>query len=256
MRMRAVLMIVVVTMLQGQQQEETRNPRTSPADVAAGAKTFRSHCSVCHGLNGEGGRGPNLTSGEFYHGSSDSDLLNNISNGIPGTEMPGLFYSPDRVWQVVAYIRSLNTPATAGAVGDPARGAVLFRSTGCFRCHLVNGEGGRLGPDLTRIGQTRSPEHLRQSIIDPNADVPQRYWLVKCKDSSGKEYQGFLMNEDTYTVQFIDMHEQLHSFGKAQLKEYRVEKISTMPPYKDALTQEQLQDLVAYLVSLRPNRGP
>ncbi len=256
MRMLPGLILVVGTMLQGQQQEEVRNPRTSPADLAAGAKTFRSHCSVCHGLNGEGGRGPNLAKGDFYHGSSDSDLLNNISSGIPGTEMPGLFYSPDRVWQVVAYIRSLNAAATVKAVGDPARGAALFRSKGCAPCHRVNGEGGRLGPDLTHIGRTRSPDHLRQSIIDPNADVPQRYWLVTCKDSSGKEYQGFLMNEDTYTVQLIDMQEQLHSFDKVELKEYRVEKASKMPSYKDALTGEELQDLVAFLVALRPHGGP
>jgi len=84
------------------QQEDVRNPRTSPADVAQGQKTFRSHCAPCHGVNGEGGLGPNLTTGVFYHGSTDADLLRNIANGIEGTEMPGLFYSPDRIWQVIA----------------------------------------------------------------------------------------------------------------------------------------------------------
>jgi mono/diheme cytochrome c family protein len=106
--MRMLPILVLITMISGRVQEEVRNPRTSPDDVAAGARTFRQHCSACHGLNGEGGRGPNLANGQFYHGSSDLDLLNNISDGIPGTEMPSLFYSPDRVWQVVAYIRSLN----------------------------------------------------------------------------------------------------------------------------------------------------
>jgi cytochrome c oxidase cbb3-type subunit III len=231
-----------------------RNPRTSRADVAAGAKTFRQHCSPCHGLNGEGGRGPNLASGQFYHGSSDLDLLNNISDGILGTEMPSLFYSPDRVWQIVAYIRSLNAGAAA-PTGDAARGAALFRSQGCPQCHRINGEGGRLGPDLTHIGQLRSAGHLRQSVIDPNAEVSQRYWLVTCRDNSGKEYEGFLMNEDTYTVQFLDVHEQLHSLAKDQLKDYRVEKASKMPAYKNAFTDGQLQDLVAYLASLRSQRG-
>ncbi len=253
--MSRLLILIFAATLSGQEQEQIRNPRTSPADVAAGAKTFRSHCSACHGLNGEGGRGPNLARGQFYDGSSDSDLLNNISNGIPGTEMPGLFYSPDRVWQVVAFIRSLNAGADAKPSGDPARGAALFRSRSCTQCHRVSGEGGRLGPDLTSIGQTRSPEHLRQSIVDPNADVSPRYWLVTCRDGAGKEYQGFLMNEDTYTVQFIDMHEELHSFAKADLTDYRVQKISKMPSYKNAFTEEQLQDLVAYLASLRPQRS-
>src|SRR5262245_66134993 len=87
----------------------TRNPFTSPADVSAGAKTFRSHCAPCHGLKGEGGRGPNLTTGVFFHGSSDLDLLNNISDGVAGTEMHGLLYSADHVWQIMAFIRSLTS---------------------------------------------------------------------------------------------------------------------------------------------------
>src|SRR5258708_22100466 len=76
-----------------------QNPHTSPEDVAAGAKTFRSHCAACHGMTAEGARGPNLAAGVFFHGNTDNDLLNNISDRI-GTEMPGLFYSPDRVWPV------------------------------------------------------------------------------------------------------------------------------------------------------------
>src|ERR1051325_1304532 len=95
------------------QQEEIKNPRTSPADVKQGEKTFRAHCSPCHGFKGEGGRGPNLATGEFFHGSSDAALLQNISFGIPGTEMPGLFYSSDRVWQIIAYLRSLNAGSSA-----------------------------------------------------------------------------------------------------------------------------------------------
>jgi cytochrome c oxidase cbb3-type subunit 3 len=246
--------VFLATVLSGRAQTQVRNPRSSPADVAAGAKTFRQHCSVCHGLHGEGGRGPNLASGQFYHGSSDLDLLNNISDGIPGTEMPSLFYSPDRVWQVIAYIRSLNA-AAALPTGDPARGAELFRSRGCPRCHRINGVGGRLGPDLTFIAQIRSLPHLRQSVIDPNADVRPPYWVVTCVDSSGKQYEGFLMNEDTYTVQFLDMHEHLRSFIKAELKDYRVEQVSKMPSYRNAFSDEELNDLVAYLGSLRRPRG-
>ncbi|MEO7144792.1 MAG: c-type cytochrome [Bryobacteraceae bacterium] len=253
--MRTLPVLIFAATLAGQQQLAERNPHTTPDDVSAGAKTFRSHCSPCHGINGEGGRGPNLAAGRFYHGATDADLLRTISNGIPGTEMPGLFYSPDRVWQLVAYIRTLNAPAQGSAEGERQRGAALFRSTGCFQCHRVSGEGGRLGPDLTEIGQTRSPDYLRRAILDPNADVPQRYWVVSGTDATGKEFQGFLMNEDTYTVQFIDMHEQLHSFAKAGLKEYKVEKISKMPSYKNELADADVRGLVAYLASLRPRGG-
>jgi cytochrome c oxidase cbb3-type subunit III len=233
----------------------TRNPRTSFADVAAGAKTFRSHCASCHGVNGEGGRGPNLTSGVFFHGSSDLDLLNNISDGIQGTEMPGLFYSPDRVWQVVAFLRSLSAGTVAKPTADVARGVELFKSRGCPQCHRVNGEGGRLGPDLSDIGKTRSVEHLRAALVDPQADVRQRYWVVSFRDASGKSQEGFLMNEDSYTVQFMDMSERLHSVTKSGVKDYKVEKTSRMPSFKDSLNNSELEQLVGYLSSLQPKGG-
>ncbi len=228
------------------------NPRGSPADVAAGAATFRSHCAPCHGFTAEGGRGPNLTTGIFYHGSSDADLLANISDGIAGTEMPGLFYSEDRVWQVVSYIRSLSARSHTASNGNPEAGQSVFRGKGCAQCHRVAGEGGRVGPDLTNIGQMRSPEHLRQAVLDPNADVRPRYWVVTLTTKDGRDYTGFLMNEDTYTVQFMDLKEQLQSMQKSDLAAYRIDKTSKMPSYRDSLGARELSDLVAYLSSLRP----
>ncbi|MDQ2898920.1 MAG: c-type cytochrome [Acidobacteriota bacterium] len=226
------------------------------ADVAAGAKTFRSHCAACHGLNGEGGRGPNLALGVFYHGSSDADLLNTISNGVPGTEMPGLFYSEDRIRQLVAYIRSLNAGSATKPHGDAIAGAALFREKECNGCHRVKGEGGRLGPDLTNIGSSRSLDHLARSIVDPNADVPERYWVVNATGKDGKKYSGFLMNEDTYNVQFIDFGEQLHSVSKSRFASYKLDKISKMPSYNGKLSGGELDDIVAYLSSLRLKPEP
>lgn len=229
----------------------TPNPRTSPADVAAGAKTFHSHCSPCHGYHGEGGRGPNLAAGRFYHGSTDSDLLKNISEGIPGTEMPGLFYNEDRVWQIVAFIRSLSANAERPS-GDPAAGGRLFRSQGCVGCHRIRGEGGALGPDLSGIGAARSLDNLKQSIIAPDAEVQPLYWTVSFEDASGKTVQGFLLNEDTYTVQLLDRAAVLRSYEKASVKNYAIDKRSSMPSYRDKLSPQQLDDLVAFLWSQRP----
>jgi len=102
-------------------------------DVAAGAKIFRSHCAECQGFAGAGGKAPKLTTGVFFHG------------GIPGTAMPGVFFSPDQVWRIVADVRS---PGTGGA----QRGAQLFHQQECSGCHLARGEGGVRGPDLSMIG--------------------------------------------------------------------------------------------------------
>jgi cytochrome c oxidase cbb3-type subunit III len=232
-------------------QETTRNPRTSPADVAAGEKTFHSHCSPCHGYRGEGGRGPNLAAGRFYRGSTDAAILKNISEGIPGTEMPGLFYNEDRVWQIVAYIRSLSAKA-AKPNGNTEAGAALFRSQGCATCHSIRGEGGALGPDLSAVGAARSLDNLKQSILDPSAEVQPQFWTVSFEEASGKPIQGFLLNEDTYTVQLLDREARLQSYEKASVKNYVIDKRSTMPSYTGKLSPQQLDDLLAYLWSQRP----
>ena len=234
-------------------QDISRPAQFTQADREAGAKTFRSHCSPCHGMNAEGGRGPNLAQGVFYRGSSDEELLHNISEGVAGTEMPGLFYSPDRVWQVVAYLRSL-TPVEK-AIGDAGHGAALFKQHGCSGCHRVAGEGGRMGPDLTLIGSSRALRHLREAMTNPDADVRQRYWLVTATaGADGKPVSGFLLNEDTYTVQLIDDAGNLRSLDKARLRGYNVAKKSKMPSYAKLKTGE-LDDLVAYLTSLRRPGG-
>jgi putative heme-binding domain-containing protein len=231
-------------------ESQKTHPRTSPEDIAAGAKTFRSHCAPCHGYNAEGGRGPNLAAGRLYHGSTDADLLSNISNGIPGTEMPGLFYSEDRICQVIAYIRSL-VAHTEKPEGDAQAGAALFQEQGCTACHRIRGSGGASGPDLSSVGANRSLKDLRRSIVEPDAEVPPRYWVVRFQDQSGIAIKGFLFNEDTYTVQLLSMDAQLLSYEKATVRNYQIDKHSIMPAY-NRLTEQQLNNLVAYLWTQRP----
>jgi putative heme-binding domain-containing protein len=136
-----------------------------------------------------------------------------------------------------------------------ASGEALFKRERCAECHRIDGVGGRLGPDLSSIGKTRSVEHLRQSILEPNADVRQRYYVVSITDTSGKTSEGFLMNEDTYTIQFIDPSGQLYSLEKANLKSFRIDRVSKMPSYHGKLSHDEVDGLVAYLSSLRPAGG-
>lgn len=249
--MRLALVLLSLLAAPGQ-ESEVKNPRTAAADVAAGAKAFRSHCAECHGVQGEGGRGPSLTSGVFFHGSTDADLFRNISGGIPGTAMPSFFFPADGIWQVVAYVRSLaRTGSAERPPGDAARGAALFRQKQCSNCHLVRGEGGVQGPDLTVIGSQRSVEHLRQSILDPGAQVSREYWVARITLESGASYTGFLRNEDTHTVQMLDFSRGLVSLSKQEFRKFEVDKSSIMPSYRGQLSGQELNDLLAYLWSLQ-----
>src|SRR2546423_626979 len=86
------------------------------------------------------------------------------------------------------------------------------------RCHGIRGEGGRLGPDLTYIGSQRSPTHLRASILEPDEEISAAYWSVEATARDGQVYSGMRLNEDTYSVQFIDLNENLHSLAKENLR--------------------------------------
>ena len=229
-----------------------KNPHTSPADVAAGAKIFRSHCAECHGLKGEGGRGPNLTTGVFYHGGADADLFANVTDGIKGTAMPGTFFSADQVWQVIAYVRTLSESSSADhPAGDTAHGAKLLREKGCINCHLMRGEGGFRGPDLSVIGSQRSVDHLRQAILDPNAKVLREHWIAKITLEDGTSYSGFLLGEDTHAVQILDFSKGLKSLSKHDFRKFDIDKNSAMPSFKGRLSEPEINDLVAYLSSLK-----
>src|SRR5258707_11918986 len=233
------------------QVSAVKNPLTTPADVAAGAKIFRSHCAECHGLKGEGGRGPNLQTGVFFHGATDADIFLNITDGISGTAMPGVFFSRDQVWQVVAYVRSLSASGVNRPAGDAAHGGELFRDKGCIGCHLVRGEGGFKGPDLSVIGAQRSVEHLRQAIVDPNADVLRDYWVAKITMENGATYSGFLLTQGAYTVEILDFSKGLKSLPTHDFRKFDIEKSSAMPSFRGRLSNSEVDDLVAYLWSLK-----
>ena len=120
----------------------------------------------------------------------------------------------------------------------------------------VNGNGARLGPDLTNIGQLRRAVELEASLVNPGAEIlaPNRTYRVVTRD--GVETRGRLLNLDSFTVQMLDTKEQLRSFEKARLRDYGFVDVSPMPSYRDKLNAQELADVVSYLVSLKGRVNP
>ena len=233
-----------------------RNPFTSNSDVEAGGRLYRSHCAVCHGIEGEGGRGVDLTTGLFRHGAADRDLYNTISVGIPGTEMPGIFFNGRQMWQLVGFVRSLSEGRAAEQVeGDVENGRTVYTAKGCNGCHRIRGEGGRMGPDLSDIGAKRSLGHLQASVLRPNESVYPQHWMVRAKTKAGRPVSGMRLNEDTFSVQFIDPAGQLVSLRKRDLVEFEVDRNSAMPAFDGQIEDSDFEDLIAYLASLRLREG-
>jgi putative heme-binding domain-containing protein len=132
---------------------------------------------------------------------------------------------------------------------------------------MVKGRGGLLGPDLSRIGASRSASYLVDSIRQPSKDLSDGlldpnnplglalvYDTVTVVTADGQRITGVAKNEDTFSVQLLDTGKNLQLFLKKDLKEVIHEHKSLMPTYSEqVLSPAGLQDLVAYLVSLRGN---
>jgi putative heme-binding domain-containing protein len=232
------------------------NPFTSPSDLAIGRKLYNGRCGHCHGQDGEGGRGAVLNSGRFRHGGSDRELFMIIRNGIPNTEMPGAFNLPEmEIWRMVAHVQQLGKQgAPEPTLGDAGAGAEVYQKSGCATCHTIDAHGGFLGPDLTDIGAKRAVRHLRESIVAPHADIPLDYRTVAVTDRRGQGISGIHLNEDEYSVHLRDTSGALRSFMKGELADIRLPRQSLMPAY-DSLSAVDLENLVAYLSSLRPRRA-
>lgn len=240
-----------------------------PGELEKGRLAFESHCTGCHGPKGEGGRGPTLAQPSLPRAGEDVDLLRIVQRGIPGTEMPSVRLKTDEAPYLAAFVRSLGKLPVEPVPGDPVKGAELFNTKGaCMSCHTLNGKGPAVGPDLTNIGQRRSPAFLRLSLVEPGAEVPQSFnsirtevsmpanfvW-VRVKTTAGKEVAGTRVNENTYSIQLRDLTGALYSFNKAELAELNKDKgVSPMPSYAGLFTPGELDDVIAFLVSLREKR--
>ena len=233
------------------------NPHTSAADLDTGRRLYEGRCGHCHGQNGEGGRGAVLNSGRFRHGSSDRELFQVIRNGIPNTEMPGAFNLPAlEVWRIVGYVQQLSRQgASEPSPGDATAGAIVYEKNGCAACHTIDGKGGFLGPDLTGIGAKRAVRHLRESVVNPSADIPLDYRSVSVTDRAGADTSGVHLNEDEYSVHLRDVNGNLRSFMKSEIARIALPRLSMMPPYT-SLSTTDLENLVAYLSGLRSEKAP
>ena len=254
-----------------QVRAQDKNPFTGDAQAAKiGESQFRANCAFCHGLGARGGgRGPDLTRAQKKHGNEDADLFRTINEGVPGTAMPpngatqqGVGMTDAEIWQVITYIRSVQKKAPLQSPGNAVHGKELFYgSAACANCHMVQGKGGRLGPDLTGTGSARSIEYLIDSIRNPSRrlaqgiseamkEFSQEYETVTVVDAGGQKFQGVVLNEDNFTLQMLDTREQLHLLEKDKLRSFEKTRESLMPAYdQKTLPEKDLQDLLAFLLA-------
>ena len=255
------VLLAVVAIAGASAQDRTRpEPRPAknpvegnPQAISNGGAMFRTRCAGCHGPDARGYLGPDLT-GVWSRGNTDDRIFDIVRHGVPGTEMTPA--DPQRVadrdiWQVLAYLRTLSAVPAPPPTGDAASGERFFRAN-CSSCHMVNGRGGQLGPDLSRIGSGRPRAGLLSKLRGASELIRAGYEPVTLVTREGERIRGVKKNEDEFSIQIMDTRERLQGFLKANLSELTMEKQSLMPVYgPDRLNDRDMDDLLRYLGGLR-----
>jgi len=233
--------------------------------IGEGLEIYNRLCTACHGAEGrQGDRGPALAApGRRYVRQSDRDLFDAISKGISGTQMPSLGLSENDAWKVAAYVRALRgTAIDAPAKGNVAHGEQIFWGKGeCGNCHMAQGKGGVVGPDLSNIAGRRKLSSIRDALTRPEHRVQgdggqiesilyplSTYRAVRVVTRDGKSIRGVIKNEDSFSLQIMGVDNALHNFARDEIREVTDEPKSLMPTdYDRRLTAEEFQDLLAFL---------
>ena len=256
MKLALLLAVFAVTASAADADAKKKLP-TGRADLATGKKLFENQCALCHGQTGEGGRGPVLAKARLSRAPDDAALIKVLTDGIRGSEMPSAdSMSEKEVRQTAAYVRTLGKVQLKPVPGNAVHGAEIYRGKGgCLNCHAMKGDGGISGPDLAGIGERRSAVYLKESLLNPDAAVPDGYLLVTASLKNGTNITGLRANEDSFSIQILDSTGRAHSLWKSEVAELKKQPgKSAMPSYKGKLSEEEITDLVAYLASLKEEK--
>jgi cytochrome c oxidase cbb3-type subunit III len=246
----------------GQAPPHKAHPPATKESIAQGKQIFDGTCAVCHGIDGSGANGPNIRGAARTMGPEG--LYNRIWGGVIGSGMPNFSYlGTDKIWDVVDYVSTFGQVQGAAATGNPQKGKEAYESSGCASCHSIDGHGGSSGPDLSNIGALRSAAFMRDEILNPGENKPDGepglssraayggYRMYRVTLVNGKTVMGTRVNESSFSLQLRDAQGNVISVDKLTAK--NIEELpdkSFMPSYKGKLSEEQLNDLVAYLASL------
>ena len=241
-----------------------------PKAAKAGEYEFRINCALCHGLGARGGgRGPDLTrprkntrtpTRTCSRSSATASRHRNAREWHERTRRGN-----DRRRNLADHLLhpQPGSKGPAKSLGNAVHGKELFYGdANCSMCHMVNGRGGRLGPDLSEVGTSRTHAALVESVRDPSRrlawgltestkEFPQEYETVTVVTGDGKEIKGVTLNEDSFTVQVMDSGERIHLLEKDKLKSFQKSRESMMPKYTtDTLSDKELEDVLAFLASV------
>jgi quinoprotein glucose dehydrogenase len=119
-----------------------------------------------------------------------------------------------------------------------------------MRCHAIGGQGGDIGPDLSRIASTLQREQLLEALVAPDDRISPGYGLVALTLEDGRVLRGTVREEDETAVRLVDANGTVHEVPAARIRQ-RETGASAMPPMGLILSRRELRDVMSYLATLR-----
>jgi alcohol dehydrogenase (cytochrome c) len=140
--------------------------------------------------------------------------------------------------------------------GDAARGKALYDANQCADCHRLGQNGSRVGPDLSTVGDSRSPEQLYRAIVAPDEEVLPENRNVRVMLKDGTAVVGRILNQDAFSIQMLTSAERLESYERSDLREHTIIQNGLMPSYEGKLGSQDVADIVRYVASWQPSESP
>jgi len=244
-------------------------------DRNQGAQTYEQNCGVCHGDDGKGGgKASDIATAQSVISLSDADLFKIVHDGTAGGMPTFAKLGDSSITAVVAYLRTMEGVASGGTAqaapppavvnGNPANGRNLFFGKAqCSHCHMVAGEGGVLGPDMTAYATSHQPAAIQQSIVSPGSAPAATQGRrggrgygggVLAKDveivaRSGQKLTGVVRNEDNLSIAMITQDGRYHFLDRSIVASETTLKTLMPIDYNARLTTTEVDDIVAFLVT-------
>lgn len=163
----------------------------------------------------------------------------------------GITPTDDGAWRKVL---ALPTPPDEIA-GAAMRGRIAFfhpHGAGCYKCHTVLGRGGKIGPDLSRIGGTFTREKFIDSILEPSKEISPQFTNWSMVSTDGKVYTGMIVHENEGTTVLGQADGTLVTLKTADVEERTPQTTSVMPEkLEERMTVQEFRDLLAFLEALK-----
>jgi len=249
----AVLALAVAT-VNAQPSPKVQKSQATSAGATFGQKTFSSRCAGCHGLDGRGSqRAPNIATDPTTRHLSDPELSQTILNGRTDFGMPAFReLGSEEIQHVVDYLRVLRGVGAVSAAGDSKRGKeIFFGKAECSNCHTVAGQAVFVGSDLSTYARGLTSAEIRKAITDPAPSAGRARTAVAIT-RNGQTLGGAVRNEDNSSIQLQGADGTFHFLLKSDLDKLEYQRLPAMPTdYGQKLSQQELNDLVGYLQSIR-----